>query len=301
MFVQCFGQTYREMRAVLAAYLVQQLPRVTHVKVAPDTFAAAAEFQPATTDQIGRILGDWLRMRADYVAPTDPAMSRQILAVTDRVLERAYRDDNGLPPDVNPSHPGKEPRHAPQVHAGPVVALSPIVITADRIRDPLLLAVYGLYEHQVGATAKARELLEKAVEARTPRPEAFRVLAGLRYDEALARPAGPEGKLDSRQVSSILEPLRVCLERNPGSNAYFLFIDTWEHGAPRPSREDLAIVSEAVRRFPRNPLLVYRAARLSAQAGYAAEARSFLGQGLPFATGTTHAAFEELSKSLPVE
>ena len=299
MFVECFGMTYRKMRAVLAAYLVQQLPAVTHVKVALRIPLTTSYFKPATSDQIGRILGDWLRMRAAFVQERDPLLSRQLLTAANRVMERAYRDDNGLPPDVNPAHAGTESRSALPSNAGPMVTLSPMVIAANRIRDPLLLAVYGLYEHQSGAIEQARELLEKAAKAHTPRPEAFRVLAGLRYDEAVAHPAGAERKLNIRQVTSVLEPLRVCLERTPGSNAYLLFIDAWEHCDTPPSRDDMAVVSEAVRRFPRNALLVFRAARLSAGAGYAADARAFLEQGLPFASDQARTAFGQLRSSLP--
>jgi hypothetical protein len=299
MFVECFGMTYKKMRSVLAAYLVQQLPAVTRVNVVSNIPLATPEFKPATSDQIGRILGDWLRMRAAYVEQSDPIMSRQLLGAANRVLERAYRDDNGLPPDVAPSHPGTEPHNAPRPNAGPVVTLSPMVVAANRIRDPLLLAVYGMYEYQLGAEENARELLEKAAKAHAPRPEALRILAGLRYDEAITRPAGSEGKLSVRQVTSILEPLRVCLGQNPGSNAYLLFIDTWEHCDTRPSPDDMALVSDAVRRFPRNALLVYHAARLAARTGYAVEARTFLDRGLPFATDQTRKVFVQLRRSLP--
>lgn len=170
---------------------------------------------------------------------------------------------------------------------------------SKRIHDPRLLAVYGLYEHQVGAVERARELLEKAAQEHAWRPEAFRVLAELRFNEAIANPAGAEGKLSIRQVSSILEPLRVCFGQNPGSNAYLLFIDTWERCATPPSRDDMVVVSEAVRCFPRNALLVYRAARLSARTGYAADARVFLNRGFPFATPETRIAFEQLRMTFP--
>lgn len=46
-----------------------------------------------------------------------------------------------------------------------------------------------------------------------------------------------------------------------------------------------------MRQFPRNARLVYQAARLSARAGYAADARTFLDQGLPFTTDQTRTAF----------
>jgi len=68
----------------------------------------------ATSDQIGRILGDWLRMRAANVRARDPVMSPQLLAAANRALERAYRQDNGLPPDADPSPPSKEQRAPPR-------------------------------------------------------------------------------------------------------------------------------------------------------------------------------------------
>ena len=72
-----------------------------------------------------------------------------------------------------------------------------------------MLAVVGLYEHDIGNDRKARLFLKRAIKLKVDRPKAGIVLAKLRFAEAIQRPAGKTGKLSAQQVSSILEPLRT--------------------------------------------------------------------------------------------
>jgi len=49
--------------------------------------------------------------------------------------------------------------------------MKPFVVSASRLHDPELLAVYGLYEHDTGDDGKAREFLEAAAKAGAVRRE----------------------------------------------------------------------------------------------------------------------------------
>jgi hypothetical protein len=63
-------------------------------------------------------------------------MARESLYYAGRMLERAYREDNGLPPDVDPARKGDKSPVSPQgTAAAPAIGMKPFVVTADRIHD----------------------------------------------------------------------------------------------------------------------------------------------------------------------
>jgi hypothetical protein len=218
------------------------------------------------------------------------------------MLERAYRDDNGLPPDVDPSGGGGRtaaPTAGAAAH-GPTVVMKPFVVTADRIHDPGLLAVYGLYEHDVGDDGKARELLEAAAKAWVVRPRAYLVLGELRYSEAIAKPLGTRGRLSGEQAAFVLEPLHAALRYPPVPGVYGLIEETWSHCDAKPGAGDIGEIAEGVALFPRFTPLAYRSALLCAQSGYAAEAAEMIDKGLLFATNRDSIEhFERLRSTLP--
>ncbi len=161
MFTDCFGFGYGVMEDKLASYLKTVLAKPTNVDVAVPVDFPLPDMKPATSDEIGRILGDWLRMKGDSLRGNDPELGGVFLVTAGRILERAYRDDNGLPPDVAPPSSGEVSAKLPgNSSPGLVVNMKPLVVTASRIHDPRLLAVYGLYEHDIGNDGKAKELLE---------------------------------------------------------------------------------------------------------------------------------------------
>lgn len=284
VFADCFGFGFAEMERRLGFFLRATLAKPTSVYLKlPDQFPKA-ELREATADQIGRILGDWLRMQGDSLRTTDPGLSAEILRAAGRMLERAYRMDNGLPPDVDQS-PGGEQFHDPLQNAayGPPVAMKPFVVSAARIHDPGLLAVYGLYERDIGDDAKARELLEAAMKAKAGRPKAYLVLAELRYAEAIARPQGPGGKLSAAQAASVLEPLRRAMEYPPSFDDYRLLVETWAHCGAKPSGDDVARIASGVALFPRSTDLAYLSALVCAQGAYATQAAELINTGLLFA------------------
>ena len=299
MFTECFGMSYAQMQGELNTYLADQLSKATKTTLARLPAPADVTAKSATSDQIGRILGDWLRMRAAYIEAKDPLMNYELLQAANRALSRAYADDNGLPPDVDPSPPDRTPAQAAVPNAGRVVKLRAMVVSAERIHDPALLAVYGMFEHQIGDDTKARELLEKAAKLNVSRPEAYRVLAQLRYDEALAQSKAVPRQLGAVQTQWILQPLDVCLNASPGSNAYSLLLDIWEHSETTPNQNDWARLKNAVSQFPRDIRLVYRVARLSARMGNTDDARAFCDHALLFVSDQSREPFDTLKAALP--
>jgi hypothetical protein len=243
-----------------------------------------ADLKEATADQIGRILGDWLRMVGDSVRIKDPARGDEFHRAAGRMLVRAYREDNGLPPDVNPAPMGARTAEPAQPAAlGQAVAMKPFVVAAGRIHDPGLLAVYGLYEHDIGDDIKAREFLEAAAVAGAIRPRACLVLATLRYAEAIAKPAGSKGKLSAQQATAVLGPLRTALRHSAVSDIYALMVKTWDHCEAKPSDRDLQTIIEGVSLFPRFTALSYRSAVVCAQRGDVARAIELVDRALVFA------------------
>jgi hypothetical protein len=282
VFAECFGFGYAAMEGRLETFLRQVLARPTSVDLDMPRHFENPDLAEATADQIGRILGDWLRMEGDSLGRTSPSMGAEFLGAAGRMLERAYRDDNGLPPDVDPAGPGgRDARSAPEAAARTVV-MRPFVVTADRIHDPGLLAVYGLFEHDTGNEGKAREFLEAAVKAGAVRPRANLVLSELRYAEAIARPEGTEGRLGARQAASILEPLQAVSGYPAVPEACAIVVKTWLHGEAKPAGRDVDQIAEGAALFPRYSGLAYSSAILCAREGYAAQAAGLLDLGLAF-------------------
>jgi hypothetical protein len=301
IFTDCFGFGYGEMRRRLETYLAEVLAKPTTVYVKFPRSFPEGKLKEATADQIGRILGDWLRMQGDSHRRTDPELSAKTLYAAGRMLERAYREDNGFPPDVEPFPGGERSANSSQDAAyGAAVAMKPFVVTATRIHDPRLLAVYGLYEHDIGDDGKAREFLDAAMKAGAARPKAYLVLAELRYGEAIAKPLGSEGKLSAPQAAAIIEPLQTALQNPPVLEVYKLFVETWAHCEAKPAGCDVDRIVEGVALFPRNTALAYRSAFVCAQGGYAVQAAELIGNGLIFTTDRRERKhFEHLRSALP--
>ena len=285
MFTECFGFGYAAMQERLASLLEVVLAEPTSVDLEMPSRFDEPDLREATADQIGRILGDWLRMEGDSIRVRDPSTGRDFLDAAGRMLERAYREDNGLPPNAEPIRMvERSAKPAPNTAFGSAVVMKPFVVTADRIHDPGLLAVYGLYEHDVGSDEKARELLEAAVKTGAVRPGACLVLGEMRYQEAVAKPGGSGGKLSTRQTASILEPLRIAMRYPPVPGAYGVAVETWSRSEAKPGDDDIDTLDEGVARYPRVTALTYRTALLCAQSGRNRQAAELIDKGLLFAT-----------------
>ena len=299
VFVECFGFGYSKMQEKLEKFLKTVLAKPTSVKVLMPLGFPSQVTKLATADQIGRILGDWLRMQGN-AHRMDPGLRWEFLEAAGGMLERAYRDDNGLPPGMDPSRGGERTASSSENGAsGSAVVLEPFVVTADRIHDPRLLAVYGLYEHDSGDDTKARELLEAAVKTGVVRPKAYVVLAELRYSEALAAPLGSKARLSVEQSASILGPLQTALAYAPTSEIYSRIVEVWGRCEAKPADSDIKTIVEGVMLFPRDTALSYSSAHVCAKGGYNAEAGRLIDRGLLFATHEDdRSRFEQLRSEL---
>ncbi len=300
MFTECFGFGYAAMEEKLGSFLKSALALPTSVDLdMPHDFPELI-LQAATADQIGRILGDWLRMQGDSIRAKDPELSAEFLSSAGRMLLRAYRHDNGLPPDVDPSPEGeRSAKSSPNATYGSALVMKPFVVAATHLHDPRLLAVYGLYEHDMGNEGEAREFLEAAVKAGVPRPRAYFVLAELRYKEAIAIPQGSQGKFSAQQAASILELLQAEMRYPPESDVHRLIVETWIHSEAKPSDREVGDIVEGAALFPRNTGLTYRSAMACAQDGYADRAAELIDRGLAFATDeSSRDYFEQLRSTL---
>jgi hypothetical protein len=301
VFSDCFGFGYSAMEGKLRAFLEAVLAKPTSVEWdMPSNFLERADLREATSDQIGRMLGDWLRMKGDSLRDAEPELGAEFLGAAGRMLERAYRRDNGLPPDVDPGHGEEQPvRQSQSAGAGPVTVMKPFVVSASHIRDPGLLAVYGLYEHDIGDEGKAREFLEAAVKSDVMRPRAYAVLAELRYAEATEKPLGPEGKLSAKQAESIIGLLQTASRHASTPDIYHEIVEVWSNSEARPSERDIEAIAGGVALFPSDTDLAYNSALLCSQNGYTAQAGALIDKGLVF---TTHEInrdyFEKLRSTL---
>jgi hypothetical protein len=141
-------------------------------------------------------------------------------------------------------------------------------------RDPRLLAALGLDEQLTGHDDRARKFLEAAARAKAVRPRAYLELARLRYSDAIAKPAAPNGKLSEAQLATVLEPLATArTQRPPMADVYALQASAWAHSAVQPTREQFAGVIEGVRQFPADPNLLMQAILLASEAGFNDDAR----------------------------
>ncbi len=301
VFTECFGFGYGAMKLRLDAFLQAVLAKPTSVAWAmPSDALPPVRLKEATTDQIGRILGDWLRMKGVLFREANPALSQELFYSAGKMLERAYREDNGLPPDVDVPHPADQVAAAPSNSGyGLATVMKPFVVSADRIHDPRLLAVYGLYERDIGDDAKARELLEAAAKAGVFRPRAYAALAQLRYAEAMAQPLGADGKLSAPQAAAILDPLKTALDHGPTVDLFDMAVALWTNCEAKPATGDVDEIVRGSALFPRNTDLAYNGAVLCSQSGYPAQASALIDQGLVFTTHDVNREyFEQLRATL---
>ena len=163
------------------------------------------------------------------------------------------------------------------------------------------MAALGLYKHDVGADAEARDLLEAVLKAGVVRPIAYFALAQLRFAEAEAHPAAADDDFSLNQTMAILAPLAVARRQAPlTAEAYGLIAEDWKRCAIKPIAANLAVLREGVQLYPRSTRLAYVAASVNAQWGYASEANEFIDLGLKFADEDMTSRFEHLRESLSV-
>ena len=189
-------------------------------------------------------------------------------------------------------------RLAGQLAAARTALASPY-IRGDR--DPALLAALGLLERAAGDDARARKILEAAVQAKAVRPRAYLELAALRFADAAAQPAEAHGRFGAEQTTAVLTPLFAALgQRPPLREIYELIAETWARSVVTPGASHLAVLDEGIRIFPRDGALIYTTATQQVRAGLVADAVRSIDRGLRVSPGAElRGKFETLRASLP--
>lgn len=167
-------------------------------------------------------------------------------------------------------------------------------------RDPELLASLGLLERAEGKDERARKLLEAAVMAEpVSRARVHFELARLRFAEAAAAP-GAGQKLSAQQGKSVLGPLLIARTQPPVLVAvYEMMADVWLASDLQPEKEQVGMLMEGARQFPRRSSLTYKAALVCAQNGFREEARALVEYGRGNATTQEVVKqFDEIRSSL---
>lgn len=216
LFHACFGIDVSDVD--VASYFINRASSRPQFVDPPEPMPDfAAHARDASVQEIARIRGDWERRATNYVRQTRPELAAKYAEQTQRTLQRGLQQ--GDP-------------------------------------DPQLLAIAGLSHCDTGDDAGARPLLELAVRARVRRPRAYFELARIRYADALAHPAGPDGTLSVLQTEDILSLLRENRTMAPPLlETYLLASDVWLHSGRPPVEADLAFLTEGMRLFPANRTL----------------------------------------------
>jgi hypothetical protein len=167
-------------------------------------------------------------------------------------------------------------------------------------REPAIMAGMGAAETALGHADRARELLEAATRTGVKRPAAYVELARLRLAEVTAKPS-TNGKLGAVQMAAVLTPLFEARKLAPPlPETYELIATAWSQSAAAPTPENLGVLDEGIRAFPRDGELLYTAAQLYRTAGAPPTAASIARLGLRFSNEpATRARFEQLLASLP--
>jgi hypothetical protein len=147
-------------------------------------------------------------------------------------------------------------------------------------RDGRLLGSLGLCECDVGDDHAAQPLLEAAVGAGAERPRVYYELARIRFEAAkLASKGDP---ITAEQADSVLRLLVMAGAHQPALPAvYELMAETC--AAAGVNRQELVLLREGLKQFPRRTGLIKAVARVHAQLGLQAEAQAVLQQGISLA------------------
>jgi hypothetical protein len=280
VFSECFGCGYAVMEAKLGVYLKKVVDKPVVIDLDMPAVFPKPRLVPATASQVGRILGDWLRMEGDSLRKSNPEMCKESLYFAGRALVHAYRENNGMAPKADRAVDADSLGEASKPKAA---ALGVFDLSAKNIHDARMLAVLGLYAFDAGRDDKALEFLRSAAESHVVRPRAYAVLAQILLVKASAKPEGSQGRISAGQLAAILAPLGVALKSEPTAAAYRLLIAGWARSEARPGADDLAEIVNGAALFPRDGEIAYNAALLCAIKGHPEEAENLIDRGLTFA------------------
>jgi hypothetical protein len=262
MFRELFGMHYRDLDRHLRHYLRDAVKTPFNLRPAGPSPVPSLNLREATEAEVSRVKGAFDRLEIAYVKELFPEHTARYVSQARRTLRRAY--DHGD-------------------------------------RDPRLLALLGLCECDAGDDAAARPFLAAAVQAGVVRPRAYFEFARIRFEEL--RASDPAGKLSPALAADLIEPLVTVRHQSPSlPEVYELIAMVWLCTEGPLSRGQLALLDEGVHLFPRRLRLIYPAALLNVQHGYAPEARSLIERGLTVAADPAdEARLRKLRSALPAD
>jgi hypothetical protein len=150
------------------------------------------------------------------------------------------------------------------------------------VRDPRLLAVTGLFDHDSGDDTDAKGFLEAAVKAGVVGPRVYFELAQIRYHERRNFDNTP---LSTADANYIIEPLEAGRSQSPPLlESYELAAKVMEEASGADIRPHLKYLDSALQYFPRDLDLVYRMASLNASNGFTADASALAEAGVQLST-----------------
>ncbi len=291
MLTECFGYGYAALEKELTEYLRKTLGKDIQIKMKVLDGFRPVDFKPATPDQVGRILGDWLRMQGASLKDTEPATAKAFLDSAGKTLRRAWLRS----PQLVLGPGSRETAGSADLSA----ALRASEISAADIPNPDFLAVCGLYEYDIGEYKLARDLLEIAVSSGTTRPRAHFLLAELRFREVVAKPAGRNGDLSVAQATYVLQVLKPALPPAFSPRPWQLMVDTLAHCESTPSAANLDMIIKGAAQFPRDASLQLGTARLCLKSGERERAMEVINQAFPLVVDEkVRNEFQELRASI---
>jgi hypothetical protein len=256
LFRECFDLDFAAADKALGEYLLEAQRDRLALRPAQRPRLADIPLRPATDVEVARIKGDWERLEIGYVKTQFPVLESKYVEQARRTLKRAY--DSGS-------------------------------------RDARLLAVMGLCEIDAGNEPAARQFLEAAAASgQALRPRAGYELARLRF--AALRTGRDAAAITATQAAGLLALLDTVRQQEPPlAEAYELISEVWAAAAHAPTPEQLSVLAEGVRLFPRRSELVYRTAELHLRHGFDDAAGWLITLGLTLAPdAAARARFEAL-------
>jgi hypothetical protein len=245
MFRECFGMGFADAQRKLGLYLARAAAETITIPV-PAAPNPPVRIRDAKPDEIARIIGDWARFEGRSSSTgLVPGYRKECLDHAAKMFTRTY---------------------------------------ANGDRSPLFLAAYGLYKAQIGESRAARQALDAATASGVVRPRAYVELARLRLETALPYPEKGIGDLREADYSAIRQLLTAARTQMPSLlRTYQLMARLLEHAPKTPTREDLAVLGEAVRLFPRNAAFACKVAAIYQRCGYPDDAKAIIERAKPFA------------------
>ncbi len=260
LFAQCFGFGFSDLRDRLNDYLPLAIKDPLRLAEDPVPQFAAPELLDATPLAIARLRGTWERLEISYVRRTHPEFVESYIIQARRTLREPYERGE---------------------------------------KNAWLLAELGLCEFDAGDLAAGQPLLDDALAAGAPRPQAAYALARLRFAQ-LRRDQPPDRFFSAAEIAPIVEPLRIAVQLAPPLPEVFsLLADAWlQTRGPIPPA-DLVALARGGKLFAMDPVVSYRIALVLVRAGRRAEAGELLETGIEYATDDPmRARFAQLRSAL---